>query len=1041
MKVGINVIGKTIAKSAVVLTAAFIFICTSDLFAQQRVSPYDSIDFELTSIASKTFSFEASQGEVIEFTISHTSTSLKAIILSPRGKKVFSITSPTLLTGTLPVSFRASEGGVFKVTLETERPGKTIGQVKLNYISKRPYRADDEDRLKAFTLISDAQETIQSFYKLTADRSKKDIAKQNLTEAIKLCEKTRDRRCIAMAALDLGQFEYDELSDFAAAESAFRKSIGEYTSLSDLAGESFGKGRMALVISLARGRDPEVMKLLDEAIAAAKAAADPYMEARVLTFKGRILRDWGEGGKGFELLKDAVAKAGDGDLEGRLRALIYTASTAGALIDRSYSVYLGQAFDLMSRLDGRMHPTFQPWILNQKAGLAVDRGDIREYELLTNRAIAGAEALGQKRLLALYLYSAATVYLNLKNPQKAFPYLVRSLVIYEEAVPREAQSIYTAMGRYYIETKNFAKAKEFLFKAVNLNEKNQDKYAASISLNFLSDVEIKLGEYASALRSAEKSYNYSLLLRENYFTAVTLNGFDLSLLRDSSERMITVLYYLYDQTREIQYLDRALEIQEIAISRSLINTVRDSGFNLTTAVDKEQLRTISDLQTAISDLEIRVQGSNSRNPELNDALLKKLIEYDGVLDKVRRANPNASLFNELIHISADQIRSLLDENTVLIQYSIKASASHVWVISNKDSKFYLLGKKDEINNLTNDFKKDISDYSSNSISSGAISGSKLFDAVLKPVIKDIKAFKRVLIVPDEDLVAAPFGAIPLPSQGRQKYLAEEFEIGILPSVSTLLALRGIIREKPKANSQELVAVIADPVYDLSDDRLSRKGLKTISNNTSSVSAVISGSKVSRLTRLPFTNVEAREIAGLAASKIKIFAGLDAKRDTVLNGSVSNYRIVHFATHGFLNTSSPELSSLALSMYDANGYQQNGFLRAIDIYSLRLKADMVVLGGCQTAGIAQIRGDGLAGLTRGFMYAGVPTVMASLWKVDDAATSYFMRYFYEALLTKGMTPIGALRDAQIRFINSSRWSSPRYWAAFTVQGEYETTFKE
>lgn len=125
----------------------------------------------------------------------------------------------------------------------------------------------------------------------------------------------------------------------------------------------------------------------------------------------------------------------------------------------------------------------------------------------------------------------------------------------------------------------------------------------------------------------------------------------------------------------------------------------------------------------------------------------------------------------------------------------------------------------------------------------------------------------------------------------------------------------------------------------------------------------------------------------------------------------------------------------LSLVDEKGRPQNGFLRLYDLYNLKLSADLVVLSACQTALGKQIRGEGLVGLTRGFMYAGAPRVVSSLWQIDDRASAEFMKRFYEGMLGQKQRPAAALRAAQISMQKDPRWNSPHYWAAFTLQGEW------
>jgi CHAT domain-containing protein len=130
-----------------------------------------------------------------------------------------------------------------------------------------------------------------------------------------------------------------------------------------------------------------------------------------------------------------------------------------------------------------------------------------------------------------------------------------------------------------------------------------------------------------------------------------------------------------------------------------------------------------------------------------------------------------------------------------------------------------------------------------------------------------------------------------------------------------------------------------------------------------------------------------------------------------------------------------LSGVVLSLVDRNGRPQNGFLRLYDIYNLRLSADLVVLSACRTALGQEIKGEGLIGLTRGFLYAGAPRVVASLWEIDDRTTAEAMKRFYEGMLGRGERPAEALRGAQMALWRTKGWDAPYYWAAFTLEGEW------
>jgi CHAT domain-containing protein len=325
------------------------------------------------------------------------------------------------------------------------------------------------------------------------------------------------------------------------------------------------------------------------------------------------------------------------------------------------------------------------------------------------------------------------------------------------------------------------------------------------------------------------------------------------------------------------------------------------------------------------------------------------------------------------------------------------------------------------------------------------------------------ATRRLLIVGDGMLQYVPFGSLPQPEPGRQVEsrgqgqgprprptaslnprasftpLIIEHEVVSLPSASVLAVLR---RESAgRVPAAKTVAVLADPVFQKGDPRIGPSGTSRAIeiNGTSTVAGVSRPAAESApldFTRLRFSRLEAEQIARLVPEGKKLKA-LDfaASRATATSAELGQYSIVHFATHGLINNQHPELSGIVLSQVDEQGRPQNGFLRLHDIYNLRLGADLVVLSACQTALGKEIKGEGLIGLTRGFMYAGAPRVAASLWRIDDRATAELMKRFYSAILEKGQRPAAALRAAQISMWQEQRWNAPHYWAAFTLQGEW------
>jgi CHAT domain-containing protein len=188
--------------------------------------------------------------------------------------------------------------------------------------------------------------------------------------------------------------------------------------------------------------------------------------------------------------------------------------------------------------------------------------------------------------------------------------------------------------------------------------------------------------------------------------------------------------------------------------------------------------------------------------------------------------------------------------------------------------------------------------------------------------------------------------------------------------------------------------------------------------------------------LEFTAAEATSIAAIVpAAQRRIYTGFDATKHAALDADLRRYRILHFATHGIIDDTHPELSGLLLSLYDRDGRPMDGFLRLSDIYEMHLGADLVVLSGCRTALGKEVRSEGMVGLARGFLYAGAQKLVVTLWNIDDRATSELMARFYRGMLEEQRTPADALRRAQAAIRRDPRWSHPYYWAAFTYTGDW------
>jgi CHAT domain-containing protein len=443
------------------------------------------------------------------------------------------------------------------------------------------------------------------------------------------------------------------------------------------------------------------------------------------------------------------------------------------------------------------------------------------------------------------------------------------------------------------------------------------------------------------------------------------------------------------------------------------------------------------------------------------------LEYDEIQRQIRESAPRYAALTQPQPLSSKEIQQqLLDEETALLEYALGDDRSYLWLITQQKIVSYELPPRSVIEKTARQVYKLLVIRQSLEANNPEefeervmrikeaeeqywVEAKALSQMIFSPVASNIKQ-TRLLIVSDGALQYLPFGALPLGEPVRNKglngkqrdpvgSLVEKYEIIKLPSASTLAELR-----KETAGRQpgpKTVAVIANPVFSPDDSRFALARRQTGKTSQALTGELLraweSGSGEKEIPALPFSEREGSEIIKLAPPDSSLLAmGFDATRSLLESQRLSKYRFIHFATHGLMNSNHPELSGLILSLYTPDRKKIDGFLRMHEIYKLELPADMVVLSACQTGIGKEIKGEGLIGLTRGFMYAGASRVVASLWKVDDAATAALMAHFYRCLLQEKLSPSAALRQAQLRTMKQNRrWRSPYYWAAFVLQGEY------
>jgi CHAT domain-containing protein len=463
---------------------------------------------------------------------------------------------------------------------------------------------------------------------------------------------------------------------------------------------------------------------------------------------------------------------------------------------------------------------------------------------------------------------------------------------------------------------------------------------------------------------------------------------------------------------------------------------------------EQSLRTQSDLRIRLLTGEhtpLQVQEVEQEIEHLSDQLRD-------LESQIRAASPNYLALTQPQPLDVGEVQQILDDQTILLEYILGDERSYVWAVSRNSLRGYTLPARHKIENRALQLYKLISKPpfpseggdESRGLEPWKIRAARLSRMLLGPLGQEI-AGKRIVIVKDGALHYVPFEALPVPGSSSLLPLINKHEVVYVPSAAVVAELRQ--EAATRVHALKGVAVLADPVFDKDDPRVNAAA--TTVDHQPAADAAEDASINERLTRsvadiglahlprLAFTHREADAIMAVTPpGQGKKIVGFAADRAAATSPDLSQYRIIHFATHALSDNVHPELSGLVFSLVDPEGRLQDGFLDLERIYNLKLPVDLVVLSACESGLGKEISGEGLVGLTRGFMYAGATRVVASVWNADDASTKELMQRFYTSMLLQRATPAAALRQAQISMWKQKRWNSPYYWAAFQLQGEWK-----
>lgn len=705
-----------------------------------------------------------------------------------------------------------------------------------------------------------------------------------------------------------------------------------------------------------------------------KRARNARVATAALYNLGDVFRRQGRSAEALEMLEQVrlASKNLDSFLEGKALTVLGVVLSDVGQTDSAIESFQ-EALGIFEKLKDDEQRAIA---LTQMGNAYIRRREPERAEKFYQEALDIQERIGDKSNLPVTLNGLGLVHLNRKRPQKALG-LFRKFLHFAKGRPALEAVAWTNLGWTYSELEQRADADLAYSQALRLAERTKDPWMKTAALLGFALLEEARRNPIEAQVRAEAAVRSVEELRQE-----ANRDFKIPFMasqQDVYDTLIDILLWQHELRPSEGFADQALRVSEQARSRGLLDRI--------------------------------LEESPARRA-----------------DQIPRKLPILSL--EEIQ------RFVLDSETLLLEYHLGRRASYLWVISETSfqivklpfSREDLISRVERVRRLlstSNRFEKR---------REARKAAGDLSQDLLGPV-SHFPGRKRLLISAPDILQALPFPALPDPASlepetksSWPRPLIVNYEVIKVSSASILAALQD--RADARTPPEDLLAVLADPVFSFQDERFKGLGL--------AISKVQPETRLELGTwgRLPHTREEAesilREVGGRGSFSAFDF---DATRDLFLSGKLSGFRNIHIATHGFSIINSEDRSSLVFSQVDSQGRLRDGRLRADEIYDLDLPADLITLSACETGLGERVPGEGLMGLPHAFFTAGATRVVVSLWKVNDRVTAKLMTQFYHEYLTQGHSPAAALREAQIAMWKSSNYNAPFYWGGFELQGDW------
>lgn len=821
------------------------------------------------------------------------------------------------------------------------------------------------------------------------------VAETNWIEALELARQLNDVEKTAHLNGNLG-IVYDHLGEYKKAENYYSQSLAYYKETGQTL-HLIKEYRNLTLLNIKQSNFYEAGKYLSESEKTAVAGNYPAEMGQNAYTSGFLNYKKGNLGKAFvayhkalDILGDSISLNNKAEIKNNI-GMIYRQYNDTASAKNNYLEALGLCeitgnLDLKARILGNLGNLYKQLKEYLKAV------DYHTQSLKLNRQI------GNKLGVAIAFSNIASIYTELEDFRRAKNFYNKSNQIMNDIGFLWGKSqLNLQYGELYMKQEKYSKAGSYYSSAIEIAE-NIGAYDVQYKIYAAqAGYYLATNDTATAIQYLDKSIaiiediRKGILLEENRQNFVESvipiyqEMVDLKLAQNQTEEAFT--YYERMKARNIHDMiekasvtfDEYLTAEEIATQKKLESRQR---------VLKSELKSYcTNTGNTLRSVELITKEDTKSREEYVAFKMKLLDRHPEIIDKLSDADPID--FNEAVEL----LRT--DEEAAIV---FMVREYHITCFVLRRYKF----KEAEFKSFTiNVTKKELEELTGNLVEDWELQHTeKLYKLLFEPIKESLNGVSQICIIPDSYLYAIPFQALKNPETNR--YIIQDYAIYFDYSLSILKELVNIGN-----HGKENVLAFGNPDFSVSD--------------TSAINKLYES--------LPKSEEEVITIGNLYGDKAEIYLKDQASEANYKNNA-ANYGIVHIATHGIFDEVNPMSSSLLLTA----GNDEDGYLSAAEIIKMQMNSDLVVLSACETAKGIITEGEGMVSLSRAFLGARVPTIVASLWQVDDRSTKILMEEFHKsAIKEKNYTK--ALQEAQIHLLENTNYKNPFFWSPFVLIGDW------